>query len=308
MDWLEAHSPMWIHWKRKLLRFSHNGSRITMKGIKDSLSSCPKLKVRKMKGLLQRRGIAQVVQLCPITTDPSTLEVIPTEVQQIIDSSDSLFKEPNVLPPSRDFDHKIPLLPGVKPVNVKPYRYAPTQKDEIERQIKEMLANGIIRPSHNPFASPVILVKKKDGTWRFCVDYRQLNNITVKDKYPLPIVDELLDELHGAAWFTKLDMRSGYHQIRVVPEDEAKTAFKTHHDHWEFRVMPFGLTNAPATFQALMNTIFQPLLRKCVLVFVDDILIYSKSLTEHLEHLTHVFNILNQHQLYLKKSKCSFAQ
>jgi len=242
-----------------------------------------------------------VVQLCPITTDPSTLEVIPTEVQQIIDSSDSLFKEPNVLPPSRDFDHKIPLLPGVKPVNVKPYRYAPTQKDEIERQIKEMLANGIIRPSHSPFASPVILVKKKDGTWRFCVDYRQLNNITVKDKYPLPIVDELLDELHGAAWFTKLDMRSGYHQIRVVPDDEAKTAFKTHHGHWEFRVMPFGLTNAPATFQALMNTIFQPLLRKCVLVFVDDILIYSKSLTEHLEHLTQVFNILNQHQLYLKE-------
>ena len=152
-----------------------------------------------------------MVQLCPITTDPSTLEVIPTEVQQIIDSSDSLFKEPNVLPPSRDFDHKIPLLPGVKPVNVKPYRYAPTQKDEIERQIKEMLANGIIRPSHSPFASPVILVKKKDGTWRFCVDYRQLNNITIKDKYPLPIVDELLDELHGAVWFTKLDMRSGYH-------------------------------------------------------------------------------------------------
>ena len=227
-----------------------------MKGIKDSLSSCPKLKVRKMKGLLRRGGIAQVVQLCPITTDTSTPEVIPAEVQQIIDISDSLFKEPNVLPPSRDFDHKIPLLPGVKPVNVKPYRYAPTQKDEIERQIKEMLANGIIRPSHSPFASPVILVKKKDGTWRFCVDCRQLNNITVKDKYPLPIVDELLDELHGAAWFTKLDMRSGYHQIRVVPEDEAKTAFKTHHGHWEFRVMTFGLTNTPATFQALMNTIF----------------------------------------------------
>jgi len=182
------------------------------------------------------------------------------------------------------------------------------QKDEIERQIKEMLENGIIKPSHSPFASPVILVKKKDGSWRFCVDYRHLNNITVKNKYPLPMVDELLDELHGAAWLTKLDMRSGYHQISMVPTDEAKTAFKTHHGHGEFRVMPFELTNAPATFQALMNTIFQPLLRQCILVFVDDILIYSKTLSEHLEHLTQVFSILQEHQLYLKMSKCSFAQ
>lgn len=193
-------------------------------------------------------------------------------------------------------------------MNVKPCWYSPTQKDEIERQIKEMLSNGIIRPSQSPFASPVILVKKKDGTWRFCVDYRQLNNITVKNKYPLPIVDELLDELHGAAWFTKLGMWSRYHKIRLRVEDEPKTAFKTHHGHWEFRVMPFGLTNATVTFQALMNTIFQPLLRKGVLVFVDDILIYSKTLEEHLEQLSQVFAILEQHQLFLKKSKCLFAQ
>jgi hypothetical protein len=153
------------------------------------------------------------------------------------------------LPPSREYDHHIPLIPGVKPVNVKPYRYSPTQKDEIERQIKEMLANGIFRPSTSPFASPLLLVKKKDGTWRFCIDYRQLNAITVKNKYPLPIVDELLDELKGAAWFTKLDMKSGYHQIRLTPTDEPKTAFRTHHGHWEFRVMPFGLTNAPETFK-----------------------------------------------------------
>jgi hypothetical protein len=207
MDWLEHHSPMWIHWKRKLLRFTHDGKRISLKGIKDSLTSCPKVKARKLKGLLRKGGVAQMIHLCQ-TQQTVSPTAIPESVQQLITANDHLFKEPDTLPPQRQFDHTIPLLPGVKPVNVKPYRYSPSQKDEIERQIQEMLNNGIIKPSHSPYASPVLLVKKKDGTWRFCVDYRQLNNITVKNKYPLPVVDELLDELQGAAYFTKLDMRS----------------------------------------------------------------------------------------------------
>jgi hypothetical protein len=132
--------------------------------------------------------------------------------------------------------------------------------------------------------------------------------LTIKNKYPLPIVDELLDELHGAQWFSKLDMRSGYHQIRLVPADEHKTTFKTHHGHWEFKVMPFGLTNAPATFQAAMNKIFGPQLRKCVLIFVDCILVYSETLQEHKEHLQLVFQTLQEHNLLLKRSKCTFAQ
>jgi hypothetical protein len=171
-----------------------------------------------------------------------------------------------------------------------------------------MLKRGVIQHSVSAFASPVLLVKKKDGTWRFCVDYRHLNAITVKNKHPLPIVDEFLDELAGAQWFTKLDFRSGYHQIRVAQGDEMKTAFKTRSGLYEFRVMPFGLTNAPASFQSTMNKIFQPLLRKSVLVFMDDILVYSATLEDHVKHLEQVFSILQQHEFFVKLSKCVFAQ
>ena len=180
------------------MRFTHDGKRISLKGVKDELSSCPKVKVRKLKGLMRKGGIAQMIHFCQAESTTAS-ETIPEPIQRLVDQHSHLFQKLDSLPPTREFDHQIPLLPGVKPVNVKPYRYSPAQKDEIERQIKEMLTNGIIRPSQSPFASSVILVKKKDGTCRFCVDYRQLNNIMVKNKYPLPVVDELLDELHGAA-------------------------------------------------------------------------------------------------------------
>jgi hypothetical protein len=205
------------------------GHTVYLTGAQVDSSACQAITPDQLRTLFQQAQVARVVQLSLMQSDTVSSEaVLPGSVSSLLEEFQELFAEPQGLPPVRQFDHAIPLLPGAKPVNLRPYRFNPAQKDEVEKQVAQMLAQGIIRVSTSPYASPVILVLKKDLTWRFCVDFRQLNAITVKNRYPMPVIDELLDELAGAHLFTSLDLRAGYHQIRMRPEDEHKTAFKTH--------------------------------------------------------------------------------
>jgi hypothetical protein len=212
------------------------------------------------------------------------------------------------LRPPRQYDHHIPLIPRSMPVNARPYRYSHFHKNEIEKQVVSLLEYGLIVPSVSPFASHVLLVKKKDGTWQFCVDYRKLNDMTIKNRFPMPLVELILEELVGTLYFSSLDLTAGYHQIRMGQEDEYKTTFKTHHGLYQFRMMPFGLTNALATFQCAMNSVLASFLRKFAMVFIDNILIYSPRWSNQLSHINMVFDMLREHNFFLKKSKCVFGK
>ncbi|WVZ58419.1 hypothetical protein U9M48_008695, partial [Paspalum notatum var. saurae] len=234
---------------------------------------------------------AQLIKKIPVVSN--FLDVFPEELPG--------------LPPDRNVEFAIELVPGTAPVSKRPYRMAPDELKELKTQLQEQLDKGFIRPSSSPWGCPALFVEKKDqGGKRLCVDYRPLNTVTVKNKYPLPHIDILFDQLGGATVFSKIDLRSGYHQIKVREEDIPKTAFSTRYGLYEYLVMSFGLTNAPAFFMYLMNSVFMNELDKLVVLFIDDILVYSKNEKEHEEHLRIVLSRLREHKLYSKFSKCAF--
>ncbi|GJX60640.1 putative reverse transcriptase domain-containing protein, partial [Tanacetum coccineum] len=308
MDWLTKYQAV-IDCAKKIVRipfgseiliFHGDGSR-NKRGTRLNIISCTKAQ----KYLLQGCHVFLAHITVKETGDKSKkkqLQDVP-----IVKNFPKVFPEdlPG-LPPTRQVEFHIDLVPGAAPVARAPYRLAPSEMKELADQLQELSDKGFIRPSSSPWGAPVLFVKKKDGSLRMCIDYRELNKLTVKNRYPLPRIDDLFDQLQGSSVYSKIDLRSGYHQLRVREEDISKTAFRTRYGHYEFQVMPFGLTNAPAVFMDLMNRVCKPYLDKFVIVFIDDILIYSKNKQEHEEHLKIILELLKKEELYAKFSKCEF--
>ncbi|KAL5775879.1 hypothetical protein ACOSP7_013436 [Xanthoceras sorbifolium] len=286
--------------KRVTLRTS-NGAEVLMVGDRRDYLSNVISTITALK-LIRKGCEAYLAHVVDSRKVDFSLQNIPT----VCDFSDVFPEELPDLPPEREVEFVIDVIPGTAPISIAPYRMAPAELKELKLQLQELLDKGFIRPSVSPWEAPVLFVKKKDGSMRLCIDYRQLNKLTIKNKYPLPRIDDLFDQLRGATVFSKIDLRSGYHQLRVKDSDIQKTAFRTRYGHYEFVVMPFGLTNAPAAFMDLMNRIFRPYLDLCVVVFIDDILIYSQTAAEHDRHLRIVLQILREKKLYAKLSKCEF--
>jgi hypothetical protein len=278
--------------------------------------------MRTLKNLIKKRQVASIVALDLKNGEKHSLSTldgksianpanpdfsgIPEELQDYADVFSK--SSADALPEHSTYDHTIPLEPGTKPPYGPIYSLSATELKALDEYLKENLAKGFIRPSSSPAGSPILFVKKSDGSLRLCVDYRGLNKITIKNRYPLPLIQENLDRLQNAKYFTKIDLRGAYNLIRISAGEEWKTAFRTRYGLFEYLVMPFGLTNAPASFQQLMNEVLREFLDISVIVYLDDILIYSKTRRDHVEHIKQVLERLRKHRLWAKAEKCRFFQ
>ncbi|GJV68350.1 putative reverse transcriptase domain-containing protein [Tanacetum coccineum] len=302
MDWLSKYSAV-IDCAKKIVRIPSGSKILIVRGdgcseghrTRLNVISCTKVQKYLLKG--------SHVFLAHVTTkeiedksEKKRLEDVP-----IVQDFPEVFPEDlSGLPPTRQVEFQFYLVPSAAPVARAPYRLAPSEMKELSEKLKELSEKGFIRPSSSPWEATVLFFKKKDGSFRMCIDYRELNKLTVKNRYPLPRIDNLFDQLQGSSIYSKIDLRSGYHQLRVREEDIPKTAFRTRYGHYEFQVMPFGLTNEPAVLMYLMNRVCKPYLDKFVIVFIDDILIYSKNKQEHEEHLKIILELLKKEELVFK--------
>jgi len=312
--WLTRHNPS-INFKTNEVRLSHEPFVADAKPPQPAKDQSPPIESFLISGRQARHALRSGAEgyLAWVTTEEADAPVIPPrkppDLEHLLKEYSDVFPDelPCKLPPERPVDHEIRLEEGSAPPSRPAYRLSRPEMDELQTQLSEMLKRGFIEPSKSPYGAPVFFVKKSDGSLRMVCDWRQLNRITIKNKACLPNIDDLFDTVQGSSFFSKLDLRSGYNQIRIKEDDVEKTAINTPLGHFQFRVMGFGLTNAPATFQSLMNNVLQPYLRKFVVVFLDDILIFSKSWEEHLQHIRTVLDAMRSNQLFCKSSKCEFG-
>ncbi|GJX81989.1 putative reverse transcriptase domain-containing protein [Tanacetum coccineum] len=306
MDWLAKYHAL-IVCDEKVVRIPYGNEVLIIRG--DSCDGGSKLNIiscTKTQKYIEKGCQVYLAQVTSKKAEDKSEEKRLEDVPIVREFPEVFPEDLPGLPPTRQVEFQIDLVPGAAPVARAPYRLAPAEMQELSAQLQELSDKGFIRPSSSPWGAPVLFVKKKDGSFRMCIDYRELNKLTVKNRYPLPRIDDLFDQLQGSRVYSKIDLRSGYHQLRVREEDISKTAFRTRYGHYEFQVMPFGLTNAPAVFMDLMNRVCKPYLDRFVIVFIDDILIYSKSRKEHEGHLKLILKLLKKEELYAKFSKCEF--